>query len=142
MLPEPVIRGANRGAAIFSRSHDVDIVETRLANDPLISHAIQRDATGVTKIFATAELAQVLREVKQSVFECRLNRRSERFVLVCPGGPAFVETKPQRHRVFILKFSVCYVEKLACRKRRVPVRRETHNFSRFGGFAKDLLRRR
>src|SRR5215212_8667548 len=140
-LPEPMISSADRRAAVFRRGHDVDILEARFADDPLVRDTIQSDAAGITEILADAQLAKVLDEVKQRVFQRRLAGCGESFIFARPVRPPFVETKPPRHCVFEVKLPVRDIEKLPRGKLCLTIRCKGHYFAGFRDFAEDLLSR-
>src|SRR5689334_23579074 len=87
-LPQTVIRRAHSGAAVLSRRYNVNVVVTRLANEPFIGNAVQRHTARITEITAATQFAETLDQVEQSDFERRLHRTSERFVLRRVLGPA------------------------------------------------------
>src|SRR5688500_16190544 len=120
-LPQPVISRTDRGATVLRCRHDVDVFEARLTNNPLVSNTVQSHSTGVTKILATAPLANVLDQVEHRFFKRRLNRTGQRFILTRAVGPALVIAKLPWHRVFEVKTSFHNVKEVAAGKLCSPV---------------------
>src|ERR1043165_4637125 len=85
--PEPVICSTDRGPTVFCSRHDVDVLETRFTDDPLVGDTVQCHTPGVTEILAARQLTHMLSEVDHGVFECRLDRTRERCVLALPIRP-------------------------------------------------------
>src|ERR1051325_4676814 len=68
-VPEAIVCGANGRTAVFRGRYDVNVFEFRLANDPLIGHAVEGHATRITKIAAGVKIIKVVHEIKQSDFQ-------------------------------------------------------------------------
>ena len=89
-LPERVIGSANRRATVFRGRRNVHFLESRLTNDPLVGHAVERDSAGVAEIPAGLQLSQASNKKEQRLFQGCLHRSGEISIFLLPQRPSIV----------------------------------------------------
>src|SRR6185436_8028142 len=93
----------------------------------------------ITQVVAVALFPETLDQVHQSIFQRCLNRASQHFVFGRADGPSVIVPELAWYRIFEVKAAISDLEEIATGNLRFSVWRQSHDFSGFHRFSKDLL---